>query len=120
MAAKLFRRCVSCHCVADRATFWRVVRLHRVPDGELQPQLPVNTLPSNTLTNLPKSAVRNSAPLVQLDHGMGRSAYVCQKAPCLQQAQKKNRLSKALRAPIPAAIFTELERRLAEIATHQG
>ena len=112
MAAKLFRRCVSCHCVADRATFWRVVRVHRSPDGEPQPQLPSNTLPKN--------AVSNPAPLVQLEQGMGRSAYVCRKAPCLQQAQKKNRLSKALRAPIPVPIFTELERRLAEITAYQG
>ena len=35
---------------------------------------------------------------VQLDQGMGRSAYICQQMSCLQASQKKNRLGRSLRA----------------------
>ncbi|MEI6428366.1 MAG: YlxR family protein [Pseudanabaena sp. ELA607] len=107
MAAKLFRRCVSCHCVADRGAFWRVVRVHHPANSQDIAAVPA--LPTNLKLPLAQ---------VQLDQGMGRSAYLCRKASCLQQAQKKNRLGKALRVPIPSAIFTELERRLGEIPLH--
>lgn len=49
---------------------------------------------------------------IQLDHGMGRSAYLCPNANCLKAAQKKNRLGRALKAPVPDAIYTVLEQRL--------
>lgn len=49
---------------------------------------------------------------IQLDQGMGRSAYVCPTVGCLQAAQKKNRLGRVLRSPIPSHIFQTLERRL--------
>jgi hypothetical protein len=84
MAPKLFRRCICCQRLAPRDEFWRVVRLH----GDNQP-----------IT-------------IQLDCGMGRSAYICPTATCLQQAHKKNRLGRSLRAPIPAEIWTQLESRL--------
>jgi len=93
--------------VADRREFWRVVRVHYPPNSS--DMAAVTALPMN-----PKLPLAQ----VQLDQGMGRSAYLCRKAPCLQQAQKKNRLSKALRVAIPAAIFIELERRLGEIQMH--
>jgi len=51
---------------------------------------------------------------VQLDTGMGRSAYLCPTAECLSTAQKKNRLSRVLKAPVPVEIFRELEIRLQE------
>lgn len=51
---------------------------------------------------------------IQLDTGMGRSAYLCPQASCLGAAQKKNRLGRILRAPIPSEIYQALERRLNE------
>jgi uncharacterized protein len=50
--------------------------------------------------------------LVQLDQGMGRSAYLCPQANCLAMAQKKNRLGRALKAPVPEDIYHQLHRRL--------
>lgn len=55
---------------------------------------------------------------VQLDVGMGRSAYLCPNAHCLQTAQKKNRLSRMLRSPIPPKIFDTLESRLSSAIPH--
>jgi len=49
---------------------------------------------------------------IQLDNGMGRSAYVCKKLDCLQLAQKKNRLGRSLRTHIPPEIFDILKSRL--------
>ncbi|NJL87205.1 MAG: YlxR family protein [Spirulinaceae cyanobacterium RM2_2_10] len=49
---------------------------------------------------------------VQLDQGMGRSAYLCPQASCLQAAQKKNRLGRSLRTSVPSTIYETLERRL--------
>ncbi len=48
---------------------------------------------------------------VQLDQGIGRSAYLCPQSGCLQAARQKNRLGRALKAPIPAQIFQDLEVR---------
>jgi uncharacterized protein len=53
---------------------------------------------------------------VQLDHGMGRSAYLCPQADCLKLAQKKNRLGRALRAPVPEDIYQTLEQRLPHLS----
>jgi hypothetical protein len=50
---------------------------------------------------------------VRLDHGMGRSAYLCPQADCLQLAQKKNRLGRALKVPIPDPLWSVLWQRLA-------
>ncbi len=85
---KLERRCVSCQCVAPRDRFWRVVR---VPQADNPQQFQV-----------------------QLDVGMGRSAYVCQSLDCLQIAQKKNRLGRSLKMPIPKEIFEILKSRLSQ------
>ncbi len=52
------------------------------------------------------------ARTVVLDQGMGRSAYLCPRRECLQQAQHKNRLGKVLKAPIPPEIYTTLWARL--------
>ncbi len=54
--------------------------------------------------------VRTSSGDILLDRGMGRSAYICPNAQCLQQAKK--RLGKALRAEIPPQIWQELLLRL--------
>jgi uncharacterized protein len=53
---------------------------------------------------------------VQLDQGMGRSAYLCPNANCLQMAQRKNRLGRSLKASIPEAIYEVLGQRL--LASH--
>lgn len=50
---------------------------------------------------------------LQLDWGMGRSAYICPQATCLQAAQKKNRLGRSLHTPVPEALYQTLWQRLA-------
>jgi predicted RNA-binding protein YlxR (DUF448 family) len=49
---------------------------------------------------------------IQLDQGMGRSAYLCPQANCLQVAQKKDRLGRSLKATIPETIYQTLWDRL--------
>ena len=49
---------------------------------------------------------------VQLDRGMGRSAYICPSQSCLQAAQKKNRLGHALKTAVPPEIYQILWQRL--------
>jgi uncharacterized protein len=84
MAPKLYRRCICCQRFAPREEFWRVVRVR----------------------------TEELSTSIQLDRGMGRSAYICQSASCLQQAHKKNRLGRSLRTAVPPEIFTQLEIRL--------
>lgn len=50
---------------------------------------------------------------LQLEQGMGRSAYLCPQASCLQAAQKKNRLGRSLRKSVPEALYRTLWQRLA-------
>lgn len=57
-----------------------------------------------------------SSQAIQLDQGMGRSAYLCPKSGCLQAAQKKNRLGRSLKAPVSEAIYQALAQRLASNA----
>lgn len=54
----------------------------------------------------------NSSEIV-FDQGIGRSAYVCPKLDCLQKAQSKNLLKRALRAMVPGKIYDLLQERLA-------
>jgi len=49
---------------------------------------------------------------VQLDQGMGRSAYICPQVSCLQVAQKKNRLGRSLRGKVPDPLYQTLWQRL--------
>lgn len=49
---------------------------------------------------------------VQLDVGMGRSAYLCPTASCLAAARKKNSLGRALKATVIEEIYQALEQRL--------
>jgi len=49
---------------------------------------------------------------VQLDQGMGRSAYLCPQASCLQAARHKNRLGRALKASVPEEIYQSLLGRI--------
>lgn len=50
--------------------------------------------------------------LVQLDEGMGRSAYLCPTADCLKLARKKRRLGRSLRCAMDDGIYDLLEARL--------
>ncbi|BAZ88262.1 MULTISPECIES: YlxR family protein [Aphanizomenonaceae] len=49
---------------------------------------------------------------VQLDQGMGRSAYICPQESCLQVAQKKNRLGRSLHGTVPDTVYQALWQRL--------
>ncbi|NJO42002.1 MAG: YlxR family protein [Cyanobacteria bacterium CRU_2_1] len=51
---------------------------------------------------------------VQLDQGMGRSAYLCPNRACLQTAQKKNRLGRSLKASVLEEFYQVLWQRLFE------
>ncbi|MCW6050584.1 YlxR family protein [Microcoleus sp. A2-C5] len=50
---------------------------------------------------------------VQLDRGLGRSAYLCPASECLKAAQKKNRLGRSLKAPVSDELYQTLWQRLA-------
>lgn len=49
---------------------------------------------------------------IQLDQGMGRSAYLCATQECLEDARKRKRLQRALRCQVADSIFETLEKRL--------
>lgn len=57
---------------------------------------------------------------VQLDQGMGRSAYICPCANCLKAAQYKNRLGRALKAKVPPEIYDKLWERLQSNSSSQS
>lgn len=52
---------------------------------------------------------------VQLDQGMGRSAYICRSMKCIKEARQKNRLGRALKVPFPDDIYQLLAERMATI-----
>ncbi|MEL6159189.1 MAG: YlxR family protein [Cyanobacteria bacterium J06554_11] len=54
---------------------------------------------------------------VQLDEGIGRSAYLCKQSTCITAARKKNKLGRALKAPVPSEIYQQLEERLSAETT---
>lgn len=57
---------------------------------------------------------------VQLDEGMGRSAYLCPQASCLAAAQKKNRLGRSLHTSVPEHLYETLWQRLATRPTAEA
>ena len=57
---------------------------------------------------------------IALDNGMGRSAYLCPQASCLEIAHRKDRLSRVLKASVPASIFEQLQQRLVGSRNTQG
>ncbi len=80
MVPKDQRRCVSCRRLAHRTEFWRVVRLagsRQVVWDRQEPRL------------------------------LGRAAYLCPCTVCLTEAQKKRRLERALKTPIPPTLWVE-------------
>ena len=48
---------------------------------------------------------------VILHEGMGRSAYVCQKHICIEEALRRKRIQKALRCEIPKGIVELLQKQ---------
>ena len=49
---------------------------------------------------------------VQLDQGMGRSAYLCPNQDCLTLAQRKKRIGRSLKKNISSEIYQQLALRL--------
>ena len=49
-----------------------------------------------------------------LDKGMGRSAYLCPRKTCLEEAYRRKRLQKALRCQVPETVLAALEQRLSQ------
>ena len=47
-----------------------------------------------------------------LDSGMGRSAYLCPNATCLEEARRRKRLQRALRCQVADSIYVTLAQRL--------
>lgn len=80
------RRCLVCRKTAPKQEFWRVVRVY-----------PTHTIVVDMDAIAPE---------------MGRSAYLCPQESCLKLAQKKNRLSKVLKAPVPESVYDLLWQRL--------
>ncbi len=58
----------------------------------------------------------SSSQTIQLDHGMGRSAYLCPCLECLQFAQKKDRLGRSLKAPVAKELYQALWQRLSSVS----
>ena len=56
--------------------------------------------------------IRDHRDGVLLDQGMGRSAYLCPQESCLEEAQRRKRLHKALRCQVPDSALEELRKRL--------
>ena len=52
-----------------------------------------------------------------IDQGMGRSAYLCPNPQCIQAAQKKDRLGRALKASVPSQIYQSLKQKQADIGS---
>jgi uncharacterized protein len=53
--------------------------------------------------------VRLPSGVIQLDKGMGRSAYLCPTGDCLHLAKKKDRLARSLKTQIPPEIYQALQ-----------
>lgn len=51
---------------------------------------------------------------VQIDQGIGRSAYLCPQEACLSLAKKKSRLERALKVSVPLEIYQQLSLRLGQ------
>ncbi len=50
--------------------------------------------------------------LITLNVGMGRSVYLCKTQACLKGAEKKDRLGRSLKAPVPATLYHKLHESL--------
>lgn len=57
----------------------------------------------------PAAGLGASEPLVRVGGGQGRAAYVSARVDAVRSLRRKNRLAKALRAPVPSSIYDALE-----------
>lgn len=64
--------------------------------------------------NLLWRVIRDHRDGVLLDSGMGRSAYLCPRKTCLEEAYRRKRLQKALRCQVPETVLAALEQRLSQ------
>jgi len=55
---------------------------------------------------------------VELDQGMGRSAYICPHPDCLHKAQRKNKLGRSLKETVPETVYETLWQRLGQENNH--
>lgn len=62
--------------------------------------------------------VRLASNQIQLDEGMGRSAYLCPNLECWTVAKSKNRLQSSLRTKVDDRIYKSLEERLTKHNAH--
>ena len=60
--------------------------------------------------------IRDHRDGVLLDKGMGRSAYLCPRKTCLEEAYRRKRLQKALRCQVPETVLAALEQRISQQA----
>lgn len=65
--------------------------------------------PKNTLLRVVRV---HPSRAIQLERGMGRSAYICPQETCIRQAFGKQRLARSLRTKIPQSIARSLQERL--------
>ena len=56
--------------------------------------------------------IRQADGSIALDLGMGRSAYLCPDRACLEEAKRRKRLQRSLRAQIADSIIATLDARL--------
>ncbi len=56
--------------------------------------------------------VRLASGGIQLDQGMGRSAYLCPCRDCLEEARRRRRLQRSLRCQVADALLDLLDERL--------
>ena len=56
--------------------------------------------------------IRDHKDGILLDSGTGRSAYLCPKEECFEEARKRKRLQKALRCQVPDAVLEARKQRL--------
>lgn len=49
---------------------------------------------------------------ISINHGLGRSAYICQTEKCLLAAEKKDRFSRALKTAVPKDLYQTFKKML--------
>ena len=91
MAHQPQRMCIGCRIKCDKSRLFRVVRA----DGGIL-----------------SGVAANSAP--------GRGAYFCGSLRCVERAEKKGLLSRALRGPIPATVWESLKADIAAWSARRG
>lgn len=89
MAAPLRRSCIACRAVRPKA---ELVRLHLGPGGALS---------------------------VDLGGGPGRSAYICPRRPCLEQAVKRGEFARSLKVAVAPIKVESLEWLIREWASRK-